>query len=348
VAHALTRVGFDAYYDLSWMCEMVGRAVDTYLSDCKGPWPKISVTCPAIIRLIQIRYPDLLAHLVPIETPRELSAKLIRRKLSQERGLPPKDIGVFYTTPCSAIMESILSPVGLEESYFDGAFSTAELYGPLRKALRTGGGPAVEPSFSPKGLGWAIAGGESAMMRSTSTLAVSGMRDVTYVFDRIESGKFLSVDFIEAYGCPDGCVSGPLLIEGRYAAKRTMQRIIGTLGLPNPVKEEKVRSMFREHFFDLEDEVKAREIKPLTRNLRQAVRLKQEKVELMARLPGKDCAACGSPNCETLAEDILAGEAVEEDCVFVRLEQLAGAGGQRRGAARARTAGGGAGRKADP
>jgi len=153
-------------------------------------------------------------------------------------------------------------------------------------------------------------------------MTVRGVRDVLTVFDHLEAGKFQSVDFIEAYICPDGCVSGPLLVEGRYTAKRTAQQIAGRLGRQSAVKEEKVRSLFQEHFFDLEDEVKARVIKPLAPDLRQAVRLKQEKAEILARLPRKDCAACGAPDCRTLAQDILAGDAVIEDCVFVRLESL--------------------------
>ena len=106
---------------------MVSSAVDTYLSECEGPWPKLSVTCPAIIRLILIRYPDLVPHLVPIHTPRELKAKTARRKFAATLGLPPDDIGIFYVTPCSAIMQSIIAPVGLHESNYDGAFSVAEL-----------------------------------------------------------------------------------------------------------------------------------------------------------------------------------------------------------------------------
>ncbi|NCO69181.1 MAG: ferredoxin, partial [Acidobacteria bacterium] len=70
----LRAIGFDSAVDLSFMCELVAGATDAYLSECDGPWPKISVTCPAVLRLIQIRYPELLAHLVPIETPRELAA----------------------------------------------------------------------------------------------------------------------------------------------------------------------------------------------------------------------------------------------------------------------------------
>jgi hypothetical protein len=143
------------------------------------------------------------------------------------------------------------------------------------------------------------------------------------VFDRIESGKFRGVDFIEAYICPDGCVSGPLLIEGRYAAKRAIREVVARLGARSSIQEEKVRSLFRERFFDLEEEVRARPVQAPARNLEEAVRLKREKDRLMASLPRKDCAACGAPTCQALAEDVLRGAAAIEDCVFVRLERLA-------------------------
>ncbi|MBZ5638720.1 MAG: 4Fe-4S dicluster domain-containing protein [Acidobacteriia bacterium] len=323
IAEALLTLGFDRVHDMSWMCEMVGRAVDTYLSECGEPWPKISVTCPGVIRLIQLRYPDLVPHLLPFESPRELTAKLVRRKLSVEQGIPASDIGAFYITPCSAIMHSILWPVGLEESYLDGAFSVAEIYGPLRRAIEEAAEVPAGSDFSPRGLNWAVAGGETAMMRSGNTLTLSGVQDVTYVFDRIESGKFRSVDFIEAYICPDGCVSGPLLIEGRYAAKRALREVVSRLGARGAVQEEKVRSLVRDHFFDLEEEVRARPVKAPSRDLREAVRLKQEKDHLLSSFPRKDCAACGAPTCEALAEDVLRGAAATDDCVFVKLDRLA-------------------------
>jgi iron only hydrogenase large subunit-like protein len=324
VLHALTEVGFDSTYDVSWMCEMVTAATDAYLSECGGPWPKISVTCPAIVRLIQIRYPELIPHMVPIETARELAAKILRRKLSSELHLDPSEIGIFFITPCSAIMNSIVRPVGLDQSYFDGAFSIAEIYGPLTDAIKNARTTDVEAPVSPSGLLWAMAGGEIAGMRNTNTMAVRGAQDVEFVFDRIESGKFAAVDFIEAYICPDGCVSGQLVIEGRYAAQRNIQQIARRLGDQGQVKEEKVRSLLREHFFDLEEEVKARSARALGRDLTQRIAMKKEKDGVLERLPKKDCAACGAPDCETLAEDIVLGERRVEDCVFVRIESLTG------------------------
>ncbi len=322
VLHALSKVGFNDTYDMSWMCEMVAQATDALLSESRGPWPRLSVTCPAIVRLVQIRYPDLLPNLVPLESPRELAAKLLRRRLVAELGLAPEEIGIFFITPCTAIMNSIIAPVGLDQSYFDGAFAINDLYAALLAAIRDNGVAAQrDDQISPRGLMWAMAGGEIGGMRNTNTMTVRGVRDVLYVFDHIESGKFQSVDFIEAYMCPDGCVSGGLTMEGRYAAQRAIQGIGRRLGTQSLVKEEKVRSLLREHFFDLEEEIRARAIRPLAQDLRQAIALKRERGELLAKLPRKDCAACGAPDCAAHADDVLRGEAAVDDCVFLKLDR---------------------------
>lgn len=331
VLHALRQVGFDETYDISWMCEMVAGATDAYLSESKGPWPKISVTCPAVVRLVQIRYPDLIPHLVPIETPRELAARLRRRRLAAELGLDPSEIGMFFITPCTAIINSIESPEGLDASYLDGAFSIAELYGPLLRAIKSNPGTDSTEMISARGLRWAMAGGEISSMRNANTITVRGLRDVLYVFDRIESGTFQGIDFIEAYICSGGCVGGQLTVAGRYLAQRNIRQLARHLSGQGAVKEEKVRSMLREHFFDLESEFRARPVRPLARDLRQAIALKREKDEILQRLPRKDCGACGAPDCETLADDIVRGTARLGDCVFVRLESLHGESGTDKG-----------------
>jgi Na+-translocating ferredoxin:NAD+ oxidoreductase RNF subunit RnfB len=326
VLQALRTVGFDDVYDLSAMCDMHASATDAHLSECRGPWPKISVTCPAVIRLILIRYPDMIDNLLPIETPRELAAKLLRRQLVAEKGLDPGDIGIFLITPCSAMLQSIHHPETLEASYMDGAFSIAELYGPLLRAIRANGPVENPPAISERGLLWAMAGGEIAGLRNANTMSVGGVRDVLRVFDHIEEGKLQAVDFIEAHICPDGCISGQLTVEGHYAARRTVREIVRRhgrrAGEGAVVPEEKVRTMLREHFFDLEEHLQARPVRPLGRDLREAAARKREVGQVLAQLPRKNCAACGAPNCAAHAEDVVRGQAPLDDCVFVRIESL--------------------------
>jgi Na+-translocating ferredoxin:NAD+ oxidoreductase RNF subunit RnfB len=38
--------------------------------------------------------------------------------------------------------------------------------------------------------------------------------------------------------------------------------------------------------------------------------------ETLQLLPGKECGVCGSPDCQTLAEDVVDGKATLDDCIF--------------------------------
>jgi Na+-translocating ferredoxin:NAD+ oxidoreductase RNF subunit RnfB len=52
--------------------------------------------------------------------------------------------------------------------------------------------------------------------------------------------------------------------------------------------------------------------------------------KILAKLPGIDCGACGSPTCASLAEDIVQGQAAETDCVF-KLREVVSALEEERG-----------------
>jgi len=322
ILHAFRSIGFDLACDMSWMCEMVAAAIDAYLTDCRGPWPKISMTCPAVLRLIQLEYPSLVSHLIPLDTARELAAKLHRRRIAVERGLDPGEIGLFYISPCTALVDTIESPLGRRTSHLDGVFSIAELYGPLLRAIKSHPEASSDEVVSIRGLRWVLASGEIPGMRNVNSITVKGLRDVVYVLDRIESGTFVGADFINTYICDDGCFSGHLTIAGRYAAQRYLHHVVRQLGDPPPVKESRIRSLLQSHFFDLEYPIEPHTPAVDLKDLREAAARQQQKNELCAALPGKDCGACGAPNCETLAGDIVEGQAAFGDCPFVRIGQL--------------------------
>jgi Fe-S-cluster-containing hydrogenase component 2 len=322
ILRAFRSLGFDAACDISWVCEMVASAIDAYLTDCQGPWPKISMTCPAVVRLIQLQYPDLIPHLVPIDTPREVAAKLHRRRLAAEHGVDPAEIGMFYISPCNALVDAIERPLGRQTSSLDGSFSISELYGPLLRAIRnTAGGESEEP-VSIRGLRWVMASGELPGMRNANSISVKGLQDVMYVLNRIESGHCSGADFVNAYICSDGCFSGHLTIASRYSAQRYLHHIVRQLKEPAPVKEERVRGLMQARLFDLEDAISPQPVSKPNVDLRQSVARQQQRREIWSQLPKRDCGACGAPDCDSLAGDIVEGEAQVTTCPFVRIEQL--------------------------
>ena len=53
-------------------------------------------------------------------------------------------------------------------------------------------------------------------------------------------------------------------------------------------------------------------------NIEEVLKKMEQVRKLMCYLPGIDCGACGSPNCQALAEDIVRHEAQFSDCVFMQ------------------------------
>ena len=76
--------------------------------------PLISSFCPAIVRLIQVKFPGLVDNLIPLKAPIDLTAMYIRKKL-QEQGFSPDEIGIFYITPCAAKNSRREKPRGRRE-----------------------------------------------------------------------------------------------------------------------------------------------------------------------------------------------------------------------------------------
>lgn len=322
ITQGLKNLGFDDAYDLSHTCGEVSFAIQEYLRDYEGPKPVISNACPTVVRLVQVKYPSLIDQVIPIEIPRELAARELKKKKSKRLGLKEKEIGTFYLTPCPAKMISIKQPAEKGKSSMDGAISISDIYGPLLSALE-----GVEKANYRQdlenicilGMGWAMSGGICRTLRLKNSLAVSGIQEIIKVFDDIEKGKLRNIDFIEAYSCHQGCVGGSLTVENLYISYNKVLKLIETLEYEKikacpDIRE--VRKKYKQDYFFMKGKLEPRPLKPLSEDLGEAIQKRKEKEEVYQDLPQIDCGACGSPTCMTFAEDVIMGEAVLTDCIF--------------------------------
>ena len=69
--------------------------------------PVISSFCPAVIRLIQVRFPSLIDRIMLLLPPIEVTAQYYVRKWKMSGG-DPSELGVFYLTPCIAKIAACL------------------------------------------------------------------------------------------------------------------------------------------------------------------------------------------------------------------------------------------------
>mgnify|MGYP001806587628 FL=1 len=56
----------------------------------------------------------------------------------------------------------------------------------------------------------------------------------------------------------------------------------------------------------------------LDENRVEAMRKMQEVNNLVKKMPSLDCAACGAPTCQALAEDIVQGYGTINQCFYIR------------------------------
>ena len=89
VLAALGLLGFDAVYEVAQGAEIVTASTVAYVQEAlsQGRRPLISSACPAVVRLIQMRFPSLVENLVPFDSPMEVTADLARRPQAAKTGM---------------------------------------------------------------------------------------------------------------------------------------------------------------------------------------------------------------------------------------------------------------------
>ncbi len=224
VLEGLLRMGFDDVYEVARGADIISDLVREHLRHADKK-PLISSACPVIVRLIQVRFPDLIENLVPFVAPMEAAAMIARDQFCQKTGADPADVGVFFITPCAAKVTAIQNPVGTHKSAVSGAISIMDVYGFLaEEADHTLPGRKLRIA-SGLGIGWASSGGESAAIGGKRHLVVDGIQNVIEVLEEIDNDRFSDLAFLEGQACIGGCVGGPLTFANAYIAKNRIRRL---------------------------------------------------------------------------------------------------------------------------
>ena len=327
VLNGLLKIGFHRVYEVAKAAEILSDYERQSIK--QGPpavSPRISSSCPTVLRLIRMRFPKLMDHVANTVLPMELAAILARREAEKATGLPPEKIGVFAIVPCSSKVTAARQSEGLSRPVLDGAFSIRDVYLRLLGPMRELEDPMLLSSAGILGLGWATSGGESAARLGERCVAVDGIENVIRMLEEIEDGRLPEADFLELSACTQGCVGGCFTVENPYGAKMRIKGLMKGL----PVSRSR---------FDLKgaDRALVERDKPLQYlptfvldHDRQAAFTKQRRIqELETQLPGLHCGACGAPSCRAFAEDVVLGRASMDDCIFkVRERMRSMAGGK--------------------
>ncbi len=313
ILKALIKLGFDDVFEVAAAAEMVSELSRKYIAEHPEGRPYISTACPSIVRLIRVRFPELIDRLLPIITPADLAAELAIKNAMEKTGLDRKDIGVFFISPCPAKVTAVLDPLGIEKSQIDKVLAVKNVYTALLPHMdHADAGDTEYKTAGRIGVSWGITGGEVGGLLTDSYIAVDGIENVIRVLEDLEDSKIDNVDFIELDSCTGGCVGGVLQVENPYVAKTKLKLLRKYM----PIAGSHLDGVIPENAF-WKNKIEYLPVFRLGDTPRESMELLQKIDELAEALPGLDCGSCGAPSCRALAEDIIRGVAGERDCIHL-------------------------------
>jgi anti-sigma regulatory factor (Ser/Thr protein kinase)/Na+-translocating ferredoxin:NAD+ oxidoreductase RNF subunit RnfB len=282
--------------------------------------PVISPACPAVVNLVETRFPSLIPHLAPFVSAVEAAwAELGAAAECQQ--------AVSVVVTCPAQRTALLGErAGLAARVVSPGAVRAWLMPRLAHGgAGTGaeapdiGGQGCTRERTPAGTRCEKGVSHRRIPQGTDLLRVSGLRHVVQVLNAIEDGLVTDVDIVEPWVCEQGCWGSPLLVENPFLAQRRWNaeplpggRLWGRDGSANRLRgagASPARAVRRTRPFS------ARQGLRLDEDMGKAIQKLARIDKLRRGLPGSDCGMCGAPTCAALAEDIVLGRAAADACV---------------------------------
>jgi hypothetical protein len=249
-------------------------AVRAQADSARGPRPLISPICPAVVALVESRFPSLIPHLGSWLSPVEAAGE----------EFPLRPVMIVAACPAQMFVSGVASLTG--RLTVVGPDRLSERIRPLLSAggsEPSGGADPQAPRQAPP-----VAG----------ELAVSGIRHVLSVLAEVEAGALRDVDLLELTLCDTGCGGSPLLCADPYLSLHRWERAgrVSTGG-SDAVAVPRRRPWAQRPGVRLDPD------------MGEAIR-KLTAIDAMTRgLPARDCGACGAPTCAAFAEDVVLGRA---------------------------------------
>ena len=326
ISTVLRSLGFTWVYEVEHGAEVLKPAIDDLMKVRTLPRPLISTYCPAVVRLIQVRFPALIRNLATLKAPLEMAA-FYCRKVLRDKGAHNAEIGVFYVTPCAAKIAAVKSPVGEESTPITGVINMDFIYNRINRTLRNKGelprGEEHPYTVDPDTLVWSLTNGEASCVNGR-TLAIDGINNVTEFLEQIENDEITGVDYLELRACDEGCAGGVLLSSNRFlVAERLRTKALTLKPVKNTPGTEEIPGIeaYSDYLMSkvrITEEIRPRSMYRLSDDRDEAMKMMKRSRRLMCWLPGTDCGLCGAPSCQSLAEDIVRHKADISQCVFIR------------------------------
>ncbi len=316
-------LGFTHVYEVDETVDILTEATKNYMSKHHQERPFISSFCPAIVRLIQVKFPALVEHIIHLKPVIDISALFYREKLKNE-GFSDDEVGIFYVTPCAAKIAAVKSPVGEDKSFIDGVINMDFIYNKVLLSIKqnksVGVKYVVNKHMSRRSIGWTLTNGEASQY-SGRCLAIDEIHNVIEVLEKLENEEIRDIDFLELRACDHSCAGGVLTTENRFLAIERLRKRGEWYHRNKPIiLDEKEIEEYRPYLLKniTIKSIEPRSILSLDTDMMEAMKKMAKINRILKVLPSIDCGACGAPRCQALAEDVVQGKAKMTQCVFLQ------------------------------
>ena len=281
VVDELRGLGYDEVVSVHGYEDDLRREVIDLAATGDAPAPLISPVCPAVVNLVEVRFPSLIDHLAPLASPWEAA----------QNDLHGSDATFAVSCPSQRTALLAQRPTAQRDAVTAAAVREAVL-----PRLTARAAPAAGAAAEPR------AGGAEDL------LVVTGSTHVLAVLEAVEDGRLPGVLAVEPYICDGGCFGSPLLGEDAHVAAWRWSAAGGDApgrsGSHGRARPFRARPGIR---LDADMAVAIRKLARLDAETRA--------------LPGRDCGVCGAPTCAALAEDIVMERAPRALCPYAALEE---------------------------
>ncbi len=328
ILSAIYHLGFKYVYEVEKSIDVLKDAMIHAITDDNKEKPVISTYCPAIVRLIQVKFPSLVNNLLLVKPPLDLTSLYIKKAFI-EQGIAEEDIGIFYVSPCAAKIAAIKSPVGDKKSHINGIINMNFFYNKVFRIIKQGiyelrKEESDFDSLSRNNLLWSLTEGEINLLPEGRNLAIDEVHNVSDFLEKIENEDITDIDFLELRACDESCAGGILCPGNRFLiaerqkkrAKKSNHRVS---------KKENELLKYKDYLLDHigVGKVLPRSMDKLDDDISVAMRKMKKSFELNSYLPQVDCRICGYQTCKDLSDAIANNQADLKQCIFIQriLEQ---------------------------
>ncbi|MFC1597639.1 [Fe-Fe] hydrogenase large subunit C-terminal domain-containing protein [Planctomycetota bacterium] len=236
--------------------------------------PVFSPECPAVVNLVETRFPSLLPHVAPFLSPLEAACEDLA--------------GQHVVAGISCPAQHTVLRTGRSMATLLNASRLRHAVSPMvAREMNAAVASPWQPVNEDRG--------------NQGVFRVSGLRHVINILEQAENGLLADFVLVELMACEQGCFGTPVSGEEPFLAWHRWQCVRRDFAGPARA-------------FRRKDPFVARSGMRLDDDMSRAIRKLHQIDVFTASLPGRDCGMCGAPTCREMAEDVVLERARRQEC----------------------------------